>query len=100
MRLLTLVTTIALVTSTAALAQNGAGGNGDGPQNRGSTGWTGAHPETGGATNSAVTPGKPATTGQAVEVHDQDLARDQPFMATGEDLNGPGTEFAPSQTPE
>jgi len=36
----------------------------------------------------------------AVEVHDQAEAKDQPTMATGEDLNGPGKKFPPSQTPE
>jgi hypothetical protein len=45
------------------------GGDGTSPQNRGSTGWTGAHPETGGATLDQTKPngepGKPAnaTTG-------------------------------------
>jgi hypothetical protein len=46
-------------------------------------------------------PGKPAnaTTGQGVAVHD-DEAKDQPEVATGEDLNGPPRRFAPSKTPE
>ena len=93
MRLITLVTAAALILSSAAMAQNASGGNGDSPQNKGSTGWTGAHPETGGATTSA-------TTGQAVTVHDDAEIKDQPLMATGEDLNGPPTQFAPSKTPE
>jgi hypothetical protein len=28
------------------------------------------------------------------------LAKDQPAMATGEDLKGPPKQFSPSQTPE
>jgi len=41
-----------------------------------------------------------ATTGQGVAVHDDALAKDQPEVATGEDLNGPPRHFAPSKTPE
>jgi hypothetical protein len=41
-----------------------------------------------------------ATTGQGVAVHDDALAKDQPEVATGEDLNGPPRRFAPSKTPE
>jgi hypothetical protein len=33
-------------------------------------------------------------------VHDDALAKDQPEVATGEDLNGPPRRFAPSKTPE
>lgn len=102
MRIITLITALGSAVSPAALAQNGAGGNGDSPQNRGSTGWTGVHPDTGGATMGKAKPGesKNATTGQSVQVHDQDEAKDQPLMATGEDLKGPPQRFAPSQTPE
>jgi hypothetical protein len=35
-----------------------------------------------------------------VAVHDDALAKDQPEVATGEDLNGPPRRFAPSKTPE
>jgi len=103
MRLITIVTAVALAASTAAWAQNNSGGNGDSPQNQGSTGWTGGHPDTGGDTQQAKgTPGKPKTetTGQKIEVHDQAEAKDQPMMATGEDLKGPPEQFPPSQTPE
>ena len=102
MRTLVLMIGASLALSSAVLAQNAAGGNGDSPQNKGSTGWTGAHPETGGATASKGEPGKPkdATTGQSVEVHDEAAAKSQPLMATGEDLKGPPTRFAPSKTPE
>ena len=102
MRTNALVTLIALTAASVAFAQNGSGGSGTDPQNKGATGWTGAHPETGGATQDKGKPGEPksATTGQAVDVHDQAEAKDQPFMATGEDLNGPAKQFPPSQTPE
>jgi hypothetical protein len=103
MRLIILFTATALVISSAALAQNGSGGNGDSPQNQGSTGWTGAHPDTGGATaKDAGTQGNPkiATTGQPVIVHDDAEIKDQPVTATGEDLKGPPMQFAPSKTPE
>jgi hypothetical protein len=100
MRIVTLFTVAVLAASSAAFAQNGAGGSGDSPQNKGSTGWTGAHPEIGGATNQAVKPGKPSTTGQAVTVHDDAETKDQPVLATGEDLKGPPTQLPPSKTPE
>jgi hypothetical protein len=100
MRLTTLAAALMLVAASPALAQNGSGGNGDSPQNKGSTGWTGAHPEVGGATQDRATPGKPTTTGQKVQVHDDALAKDQPAMASGEDLKGPTQHFAPSKTPE
>ena len=47
-------------------------------------------------------PGKPAnaTTGRGVTANDDALAKDQPEVATGEDLNGPPRRFAPSKTPE
>ena len=103
MRTLMPLAVLLLASSLAASAQNASGGDGTSPQNRGSTGWTGAHPETGGATLDQTKPngesGKPAntTTGQGV---DDALAKDQPEVATGEDLNGPPRRFAPSKTPE
>ena len=102
MRIVIFITAASLMLASAALAQSGAGGNGDAPHNKGSTGWTGAHPETGGATLDKGTPGRPKseTTGQSVTVHDQDAAKSQPLMATGEDLKGPPTRFPPSKTPE
>ncbi len=102
MRTIVLVTVAILASSLAASAQNAAGGDGTSPQNRGSTGWTGAHPETGGATLDQ-SPNKPkgdATTGQSPTVHDESEAKDQPEVATGEDLKGPPRQFAPSKTPE
>lgn len=106
MRTLMPLAVLLLASSLAASAQNASGGDGTSPPNRGSTGWTGARPETGGATLDQTKPngepGKPAnaTTGQGVTVHDDALAKDQPEVATGEDLNGPPRRFAPSKTPE
>ena len=103
MRLMTLITVAVLATTAAALAQSGSG-DGTDPQNKGSTGWTGAHPETGGATQTKAqgTPGSPVneTTGQKVQVHDEAAAESQPEVATGSDLKGTPIRFAPSQTPE
>ncbi len=101
MRTIMLVTVAILASSLAASAQNAAGGDGTSPQNRGSTGWTGAAPETGGATVDQKPNGGPgATTGQSTTVHDESKAKDQPELATGEDLKGPPRQFPPSKTPE
>lgn len=97
MRAITLLTILAL-TGTAAWAQNNSGGDGTSPQNRGSTGWTGAHPEIGGTTVDQTKPN--ATTGQSVGAPDQAEAKDQPAIATGEDLKGPARQLPPSKTPE
>jgi hypothetical protein len=78
------LTAILLVSSLAASAQNASGGDGTSPQNRGSTGWTGAHPETGGATLDQKPKGGPgATTGQSTTVHDESEAKDQPALNWG-----------------
>jgi hypothetical protein len=102
MRTVILVTAISLALSPMALAQSGSGGSGDAPQNKGSTGWTGAHPETGGKTLDKTDPGhaKSETTGQSGPAYDQDAAKTQPPVATGEDLKGPAKQFPPSRTPE
>jgi len=108
MRTIALLTVMFLAASSAAPGQNASGGGGNSPQNRGSTGWTGAHPETGGETlnqdqnRPKGEQGNPidATTGQNVTVHDQLEAKDQPPIATGEDLKGPPRQLAPSKTPE
>ena len=98
MRTIMRLAVLLLASSLAASAQNASGGDGTSPQNRGSTGWTGAHPETGGATLDQTKPnGEP---GKPANVHDDALAKDQPEVATGEDLNGPPRRFAPSKTPE
>ncbi|HEY4142647.1 MAG TPA: hypothetical protein VGM57_14595 [Pseudolabrys sp.] len=70
-------------------------------QEKGSTGWSGGSKDQP-SQQAPGSQGNPvnATTGQKVEVHDEDKAKDQPPMATGEDLKGPARQFAPSQTPE
>jgi hypothetical protein len=77
------------------------------PDQKGATGWSGGardQPSQLGGDKAAApadAAAKPAeTTGQKIEVHDEALAKDQPAMATGEDLKGPPTQFAPSKTPE
>jgi len=96
MRMITLFAVLALTASTAALGQSGSGAS-TSPENKGSTGWTGAHPESGGATTDAKSA---ETTGQSVEVHDEAKAKTQPFVATGEDLKGAPRQLRPSKTPE
>jgi hypothetical protein len=88
---------------TASYAQ----GSDVGPDQKGATGWSGGardQPSQPGGDKTAApadTAAKPAeTTGQTVEVHDEALVKDQPLMATGEDLKGPPAQFAPSKTPE
>ena len=102
MRTVILEATDSMTLSTMALAQSGSGSSGDAPQNKGSTGWTGAHPETGGSTLDKTNPGHSTsgTTGQGGPAYDQDAAKTQPPVATGEDLKGPAKQFPPSQTPE
>jgi hypothetical protein len=61
------------------------------PEDRGTTGWKGGARE----------PDKDATVGSgAGKKSDEELAADQPLMATGVDLNGPPTRFPPNKTPE
>jgi hypothetical protein len=100
MRFVIIVMFAALTASPVALAQNGPGGDGTAPQNRGSTGWTGAHPKIGDVAMDKK--GKPvnATTGQQAKVNDQQEAKGQPVVASGEDLKGPPQQFPPSKTPE
>ncbi|MGC1701489.1 MAG: hypothetical protein WA796_22630 [Pseudolabrys sp.] len=103
MRTIMFMTAMLLASSLVASAQNASGGDGTSPQNPGSTEWTGAHPETGGATLDQNTDkpkqGKPtdATTGQGVTLHDESEAKDQPAVATGQDLKGPARQFPPSK---
>jgi hypothetical protein len=76
--------------ATASYAQNTGG-----DQEKGSTGWSGGAKDQVGqsATGSQ-------TTGQKAQIHDEALAKNQPLLATGEDLNGPPVQLAPSKTPE
>src|ERR1700710_3144347 len=67
-------------------------GSGTAPENMGATGWTGGSR---GQTHDSAT-----TTGQGGGAQDAEAAKDQPVMATGEDLKGPPTQFPPNKTPE
>src|SRR5262245_45254541 len=61
------------------------------PEERGTTGWKGGAREQ----------DKDATIGAgAQKKSDEELAADQPLMATGVDLNGPPRRFPPNKTPE
>jgi hypothetical protein len=82
--------------SVATYAQNPSADH-----EKGSTGWSGGSKDQP-SQQAQGSQGNPvdATTGQNVEVHDEDKAKDHPFMATGEDLKGPAQQFAPSKTPE
>ena len=65
-------------------------GTGTAPENMGATGWTGGSR---GQTKDS------ATTGQG-GAPDTEAAKDQPAMATGEDLKGPPAQFPANKTPE
>ncbi|MBV9261541.1 MAG: hypothetical protein JO205_09230 [Pseudolabrys sp.] len=89
--------------TTAASAQSSTS------DQHGATGWSGSPGQGTTQSNDAAggdkpkgQPGDPAhaTTGQKVEVHDEAEAKNQPEMATGQNLNGPPMQFAPSKTPE
>jgi hypothetical protein len=67
-------------------------GSGTAPENMGATGWTGGSR---GQTQDSAT-----TTGQGNSARDAEAAKDQPAMATGEDLKGPPAQFPPNKTPE
>jgi hypothetical protein len=67
-------------------------GTGTAPENMGATGWTGGSR---GQTKDSAT-----TTGQGSAAQDAEAAKDQPVMATGEDLKGPPKQFPPNKTPE
>ena len=78
--------TLALLAATPLHAQSAGGDQGKGVTN----GWSGG-------TKDQSTPGG---GNQGGEVHDEAEAQNQPFMATGLDLNGPPKKFSPSKTPE
>jgi hypothetical protein len=97
MKILGLTPLAAALLLVSSLTVSYAQGSDAGPDQKGATGWSG------GARDQPSQPGgdKAAeTSGQKIEVHDEALAKDQPAMATGEDLKGPPAQFAPSKTPE
>jgi hypothetical protein len=79
------------VENPATTPQHGSS-SGTAPENMGATGWTGGSR---GQTHDSAT-----TTGQSNPAQDAAAAKDQPVMATGEDLKGPPTQFPPNKTPE
>lgn len=88
----------ALLFGTVAVSA-AQGTSGTAPEHKGNTGWTGGAQDQ--PTQSGNSQAKPAeTSGQKVEIHDEARAKDQPPVATGEDLKGPPAQFAPSKTPE
>jgi hypothetical protein len=102
--LIPLIAATMMVSATYSFAQNSnpsagtveqpaaaphSSGMGTGPEGKGSTGWTGGARDQ----NSQ-------TTGQSTSARDAEAAKDQPSMATGEDLKGPPKKFPPNQTPE
>jgi hypothetical protein len=106
--LMALIAATLMVSATYSFAQNNtpsantlespantpqhSSGTGTAPENMGATGWTGASR---GQTKDSAT-----TTGQANSAGDGEAAKDQPAMATGEDLKGPPTQFPANKTPE
>jgi hypothetical protein len=79
------------VENPANTPQHGTG-TGTAPENIGATGWTGGSR---GQTKDPAT-----TTGQGTAAQDAEAAKDQPAMATGEDLKGPPKQFPANKTPE
>jgi hypothetical protein len=67
-------------------------GSGTAPANMGATGWTGGSR---GQTHDSAT-----AAGQGSSARDTEAAKDQPVMATGEDLKGQPTQFPANKTPE
>jgi hypothetical protein len=67
-------------------------GSGTAPENMGATGWTGGSR---GQTHDSAT-----TAGEGGSARDTEAAKDQPVMATGEDLKGQPTQFPANKTPE
>jgi hypothetical protein len=105
---LPLIAAAMMVSATVSFAQNNTpptnavenpsnttqqnSGSGTAPENMGATGWTGGSR---GQTHDSAT-----TTGQGSSAQDTEAAKDQPVMATGEDLKGPPTQFPANKTPE
>lgn len=102
-RLMPLIAASIMVSATASFAQTStppagtveqptaphSSGSGTAPEGKGSTGWTG------GARDQSS-----QTVGQPTSAKDAEAAKDQPPMASGEDLKGPTERFPPSKTPE
>jgi hypothetical protein len=106
--LMPLIACALMVSATVSVAQNNtppanaaedashtpqhSSGSGTAPENMGATGWSGGSR---GQTKDSAT-----TTGQTTPAQDAEAAKDQPAMASGEDLKGPPEKFPPNKTPE
>lgn len=78
---------------TNASKTEGSTNSGTAPEHLGASGWTGGSR---GQTKDGAT-----TTGQSTRsTDDPDAAKNQPSMATGQDLKGPPTRFPANKTPE
>jgi len=78
-------------TPSPAVGPPDAAASANSPEERGTTDWKGGAREQ----------DKDATVGAGVQKKsDEELAADQPLMATGVDLNGPPMRFPPNKTPE
>ena len=95
MKTVGIISVAALLLASANLS-HAQGNSGTAPEHKGNTGWTG------GSQDQPSQKKASETTGQSPKVggHDEALAKDQPLMATGQDLKGPPQRFAPSKTPE
>jgi hypothetical protein len=103
--LMPLIAVSLMVSATVSLAQNNgntaedsshtpqhSSGSGTAPENMGATGWSGGSR---GQTKDSAT-----ATGQTTPAQDAEAAKDQPEMASGEDLKGPPQKFPAGKTPE
>ena len=101
--LLALISVALVYSWTPASAQQSAGENADktqagsnsgtAPEHLGASGWTGGSR---GQTKDGATTGQSAGPSK----DDPEAAKNQPSMATGEDLKGPPTQFPANKTPE
>jgi predicted membrane-bound mannosyltransferase len=105
--LMPLIAATMMVSATVSFAQNNSApanaaehsshtpqnsSSGTAPENMGATAWTGGSR---GQTKDSAT-----TTKQTTPAQDAEAAKDQPEMASGEDLKGPPEKFPPYKTPE
>jgi hypothetical protein len=97
MKTVGIISAAALFFASVSMA-SAQGASGTAPENKGNTGWTGGAQDQPAQSKDSTKPGE--TTGQKVEVHDEAKAKDQPPVASGEDLKGPAVQNAPSKTPE
>ncbi|MDB5617149.1 hypothetical protein [Tardiphaga sp.] len=95
--LITFAASVLTLAAIPSLAQNNTqqqpdNHSGTAPENMGATGWTGGSR---GQTHDSATSSGPGNSAK-----DTEAAKDQPEMATGEDLKGPPVQFPANKTPE